>query len=36
MNEIKLISNPIHEPNHELDEIVIIVPNISVIKKHNL
>jgi hypothetical protein len=32
----KLISNPIHAPNHEVEEIVINVPLIKVIKNNNL
>lgn len=36
MNDNKLISNPIHTPSHELEEIEIKVPNIIVNKKINL
>lgn len=32
-NLIKLISRPIHVPNHEDDEIEIKVPEINVVKK---
>lgn len=33
INDIKLISKPIHAPSHELDEIEIIVPPIKVDRK---
>lgn len=33
INDNKLISKPIHAPNHELDEIEIIVPPIKVDRK---
>lgn len=33
INESKLISNPIHAPNHEFEEIVINEPEINIIKK---
>lgn len=33
INESKLISNPIHAPNQELEEIVIKEPEINIIKK---
>lgn len=32
INDNKLISNPIQAPNQELDEIVIIVPIIRMVK----
>lgn len=33
INESKLISNPIHAPNQEFEEIVIKEPKINIIKK---
>jgi hypothetical protein len=36
INDNKLISNPIHAPNQEFEEIVINVPLINVIKNNNL
>ena len=36
INDNKLISNPIQAPNQEVDEIVIKVPLIKVIRNNNL
>jgi hypothetical protein len=36
INESRLISKPIHIPNHEEEEIEIIDPAIRVIKNNNL
>lgn len=36
INDSKLISNPIQAPNHDVDEIVIKVPLIKVIKNKSL
>ena len=36
INDNKLISNPIQAPNQEVDEIVIKVPLVKVIRNNNL